>query len=65
MFSRTRSRAAYAPGQTTSRRARLLRVALVLVLLALIGGAVMLGFGDVEPVTTPVERTIPDDQLPR
>lgn len=64
-MARSRNRSVFAQGSSAGVGSRLIRVVLVLALLIIIGGAVMLGFGDIEPPAATVEKTIPDEDLPR
>jgi hypothetical protein len=44
---------------------RLGLIVLLLVLAALVGGAVMLATWQIPPPTAPVEKVVPDDRFPR
>jgi hypothetical protein len=55
----------FAQGPSAGIGTRIRQVLLVLLLTVLIGGAVLLGFWDIEPPSQAVEKVIPDDRFPR
>jgi hypothetical protein len=63
--ARNRNRSVFSQSSSGSAGGRLVRVLLALVLIALVGGAAFLGFADLQPAPTMVEKVIPDSRLPR
>jgi hypothetical protein len=60
--ARSRYRSVFSQGGTSGVGSRLLRILLILIVLVLVGGAVALGFVDIEPPTETVEKEIPPER---
>lgn len=64
-MSRYRSRSVFAHSQSAGVGRRLMRLLMLTLLLVAVGGVVFLGFWDIQPPSSTVEKVIPHERFTR